>query len=130
MQGLGFRRLMGPKGRKANVDFRAYRSSLEDPETVSLVLRLIKTWTADMDALGRRMISKPIATPTVFLWGDCDPVVPIATAAALQRHMTRWEMFTLGDVGHLPNDEAPKECGRLIRTWLIWLDTGRLAGGR
>jgi pimeloyl-ACP methyl ester carboxylesterase len=129
-QGIGFKRLMGPKGRAAKVDFRPYRTSLNDPATVGLVLRMIKTWNEDMDALRRLLEAEPIRLPTVFLWGDRDPVVPIGTAAALQRHMTRWEQFTLRRVGHLPNDEVPGECGALIRTWLIWLETGRLAAGR
>jgi pimeloyl-ACP methyl ester carboxylesterase len=128
-QGIGFKRLMGPKGRAAKVDFRPYRTSLNDPHTVTAVLRLIKTWNADMDALGRRMEAEPIALPAMFLWGDRDPVVPIGTAAALQQHMTRWEQFTLRGVGHLPNDEVPGECGALIQTWMIWLETGRLAVG-
>ncbi|HEY5330520.1 MAG TPA: alpha/beta hydrolase [Acidobacteriaceae bacterium] len=129
-QGLGFRRLMGPKGRKVDVDFKPYRASLAEPATVESVLRLIKTWNADMDALGREIEAEPIRLPVLFLWGDSDPVVPIGTAAALQKHMTRWEQFTLRGVGHLPNDEAAGECGKIIRTWLIWLDTGRLALGR
>jgi pimeloyl-ACP methyl ester carboxylesterase len=128
-QGLGFRRLVGPKGRKAGVDFRPYRASLADPHTVEAVLRLIKTWNADMDALGRSLALKSIQLPVLFLWGDKDPVVPISTGPALQKHLTRWEQFTLPGVGHLPNDEDPAQCGSLICTWLIWLDTGALAQG-
>lgn len=123
-QGLGFKRLLGPKGRAAKVDFRPYRRSLADPVTVGAVLRLIKTWNADMDALKMRLEVEPIHSPALFLWGDHDPVVPITTATALQRHMTQWEQVTLREVGHLPNDEAPEECGSAIRTWLAKQDQG------
>jgi pimeloyl-ACP methyl ester carboxylesterase len=129
-QGIGFKRLMGPKGRAAKVDFRPYRTSLNDLVVVGSVLRLIKTWNEDMNELGRRLEAEPIRLPVLFLWGDRDPVVPIASAPLLQRYLTRWEQFTLRGVGHLPNDEVPRECGGLIRTWLMWLETGRLARER
>ena len=118
LQGIGFRRVMGPRGRAAKVDFRPYRISLSDVATVKAVLRLIKTWNADMDGLGRQLEAAPIALPTLFLWGDTDYVVPIDTAPLLQRHFTLWQQATLMDVGHLPNDEATEECGSAIRTWL------------
>jgi len=121
-QGVGFRRLLGPVGRKARVDFRPYRASLGNPATIGLVLRLIKTWNTDMDALGKQMETAPISVATLFVWGDCDPVVPIDTAPALQRCLTRWEQATLRGVGHLPNDEATGECGAHICTWLALLD--------
>ena len=124
LQGIGFRRVMGPRGRAAKVDFMPYRISLNDVVTVKAVLRLIKTWNADMDALGRQLEAAPVGLPTLFLWGDTDYVVPIGTAPLLQQHFKRWEQLTLLDVGHLPNDEAPEECGSAIRTWLAKRDRG------
>jgi pimeloyl-ACP methyl ester carboxylesterase len=118
LQGIGFRRVLGPAGRKVGVDFRPYRESLGQPEAVARVLRLLKSWNADMDALGSQIEEQPILAPALFLWGDADPVVPISTAPALQQHLRRWEQVALPGVGHLPNDEAPAPCGGAIQTWL------------
>jgi len=118
LQGIGFNRLLGPKGRKAGIDFKPYREPFKSRDNVTQILRLLKTWTADMDALGTQLQQQKIQTPTLFLWGDHDSVVPIETAPALQRHIQNWQQVTLLGVGHLPNDEATAECGRAIRSWL------------
>ena len=80
-----------------------------------------------MEALRKQMTANPIAAPTLFLWGDSDPVVPLSTAEELHPCLKQWQHFTLPGIGHLPNDEDPQGCGSLIRTWLIWKDTGRVA---
>jgi pimeloyl-ACP methyl ester carboxylesterase len=122
MQGVGFNRLLGPAGRKVGIDWKPYREPFKRRDNVVQVLRLLKSWGADMDALGVQITEHKILTPTLFLWGDSDPIVPIETAAKLQRCMQEWELVTLRGVGHLPNEEAPAKCGGAIRTWL---DGGR-----
>ena len=63
-----------------------------------------------------------IAVPTLLIWGDEDPVVPIASAADLEKHLAVSERVTLAGMGHLLSDEAPEECARLIGEWLVRLD--------
>jgi pimeloyl-ACP methyl ester carboxylesterase len=123
MQEFAFRRMLGPVGRKRGVNFEAYRKRLCERGVVSLVLRMVENWTSDMRVLGDDLQREIIRTPALFLWGDCDRVVPLSTAPELQRHIRMWEQSTLRDVGHLSNEEAPEKCGSLIRTWLIRLET-------
>jgi len=118
MQAVGFRRLMGPAGRKMTIDWQPYRVPFQRRDNVAQLLRLLKTWNADMDALGVQIKAQKIAAPTLFLWGDADPIVPLATAAALEQCVQQWELVTLRGVGHLPNEEAAAECGSAMRAWL------------
>jgi len=118
MQGFGFSRLMGPAGRKRKIDWQPYRDAFKRPGNVAQLLRLLKTWSADMDALGVQIKAHKIAAPTLFLWGDVDAIVPIKTAAALEACVQQWELVTLRGAGHLPNEEAAEECGSAMRAWL------------
>jgi len=118
MQGVGFSRLMGPAGRKLKIDWRPYREPFQRRDNVVQLLRLLKTWSADMDALGVQIRQQKILAPTLFLWGDADSIVPIKTAPALEACVQEWELVTLPGVGHLPNEEAVAECGSAIRAWL------------
>jgi magnesium chelatase accessory protein len=120
LQIFGFRRMLGPAARKGSVDFTPYRQRLRAPHAVEQVLLQLRTWTSDMDRLDNDLQKQALEMPVLFLWGDHDPVVPLTTGPALQRHMTQWQEFTLPGVGHLANEEAPEKCGSLIRTWLIW----------
>lgn len=126
LHGLGFRRLLGPKGRKAVFDFRPYRSTLLEADTIREVQAMIRTWNADMYALESEITARPLEMPTLFLWGDHDPVVPVGTAARLQQCFTSWEMTTLPGVGHLPNDEDTEGCSAALRTWMQSLEGGEL----
>ena len=117
-QDFGFSRLMGPAGRRLTIDWRPYREPFQRRDNVVQLLRLLKTWSADMDALGVQIRRQKIQAPTLFLWGDADSIVPIKTAPALEACVQEWELVTLPGVGHLPNEEAAAECGRAIRAWL------------
>ncbi len=118
MQALGFSRLMGPAGRKMKIDWQPYRVPFQRRDNVEQLLRLLKTWSADMDALGVQIKAHKIAAPTLFLWGDADAIVPIKTAPALEQCVQQWELVVLHGVGHLPNEEAAAECGSAMRAWL------------
>jgi pimeloyl-ACP methyl ester carboxylesterase len=78
---------------------------------------MLHTWDADMDEL-RRLLIEPIAVPTLLIWGEEDPVVPMASAAELEKHLGDYELVTLPEMGHLLVEEAPEECAELIRAWL------------
>jgi len=113
-----FKRMSGPKGRRDRSVLKYYRTSGKVPGTVNHTLRLLETWQADMDTLRRDLEVQAISLPTLVLWGDHDRVVPERTAAALEQHLTNVEHVTLPGIGHLPNEEAPEQCGQLIDDWL------------
>jgi pimeloyl-ACP methyl ester carboxylesterase len=75
-----------------------------------------------MDGLREILTKAAIAIPTLLIWGDEDPVVPIASAAELEEHLADSERLTLVGMGHLLAEEAPEECARSVREWLVRLD--------
>ena len=75
-----------------------------------------------MDELRQALASRAIEEPTLLIWGEDDPVVPIASAMELEKHLANSEMVTLPGMGHLLVEEAPEECAGLIREWLGRLD--------
>ena len=79
---------------------------------------MLATWDVDMDELRQALAEAAIAIPTLLIWGEDDPVVPIASAAELEEHLEDSELVTLPGMGHLLVEEAPEECAGLIREWL------------
>ena len=75
-----------------------------------------------MEGLREALKKAAIAIPTLLIWGEEDPVVPIASAAELVEHLAVVERVTLAGMGHLLAEEAPEECARLIAGWLVRLD--------
>ena len=47
--------------------------------------------------------------PTLILWGEDDPWIPLARGRALAERMPFAAFRTLPGVGHLPHLEAPAE---------------------
>jgi pimeloyl-ACP methyl ester carboxylesterase len=121
-----FRRMPGRRGSVTLADVRPYHRSLRVRGTVAHLLRLLSTWRADMDALGARLREGAVRTPRLLIWGEVDPVVPASTALELLRFLPGAELVILGGVGHVPNEEAPLECGNAIREWLGRGKSGRV----
>lgn len=55
-----------------------------------------------------------LRTPTLFVWGSHDPLIP----PAFSRHVRKWlpgaEQVTIPDCGHVPQVERPEETNRLL----------------
>lgn len=111
-------RMAGPDATISRAQVERYRAALCLRSTVPRILRLLKSWQADMISLGRALRATPLRIPTLLLWGDCDSAVPLASAAALERFLLRSERITMPGVGHLPADESPALCVLAIRQWL------------
>jgi pimeloyl-ACP methyl ester carboxylesterase len=120
---FAFRRMPGQRTNFGYRDLEPYLHTLRGRGTIAYLLRLLGSWRSDMNELGTELEKHPITTPTLLIWGGSDIVVPASTSANLLKHLQTAEQATLPGVGHLPNEEAPEECGGLIRTWLIWRET-------
>ena len=112
----------GSKNRIRMRHLRPHLRVLRDRNALRRVLEILKTWDEDMDDLRDVLKKAAIATPTLLIWGDEDPVVPIASAAELEEHLAESERVTLAGMGHLLAEEAPEECARWIGEWLVRLD--------
>ncbi|MGI4831560.1 MAG: alpha/beta fold hydrolase [Janthinobacterium lividum] len=112
----------GSKSRIRMHHLRPHLKVLRNRNTLRRVLEILKTWDEDMNGLREALKTAAVALPTLLIWGDEDPVVPIASAAELEEHLANSERVTLEGMGHLLAEEAPEECARLIREWLVRLD--------
>jgi pimeloyl-ACP methyl ester carboxylesterase len=112
----------GPKSRIRMRHLRPHLRVLRNRNTLRRVLQMLATWDADMDELRQALVSRAIEMPTLLIWGEDDPVVPIASAAELEGHLEDCELATLPGMGHLLVEEAPEECAGLIGEWLGRVD--------
>ena len=112
----------GSKKRIRMRHLRPHLRVLRNRNTLRRVLEILKTWDEDMNGLRALLTKAAIAIPTLLIWGDEDPVVPIASAAELEKHLAESERVTLAGMGHLLVEEAPEECASVIREWLARLD--------
>jgi pimeloyl-ACP methyl ester carboxylesterase len=117
MQMMGLRRMAGPKSWDTPERLKPYRENMQTPGTMKHLLTLLKTWSADFDGLGR-LLRRPLATPALFIWGDCDRAVPVGSAAELRAHMLKSELKVLRGVGHRPAEERAMEVARLTTRWM------------
>jgi pimeloyl-ACP methyl ester carboxylesterase len=120
----------GPKKPITFAQFKPHLVILRSFKSLARVLDILRTWETDMTALREILTADPIRQPTLLLWGDHDTVVPPESSADLEQHLDRWKRFTLPGRGHLLPQEAPEECAKLIRTWLLCEETGEPRSGK
>lgn len=56
--------------------------------------------------------------PALILWGEEDRLIPVAAGHWLDRTLPDSEMVIYPDIGHLPQEEAPKATLEDVRQWL------------
>lgn len=117
VQMAGLRRMAGPKSWDSPERLVPYRENLRTRGTVPHLLKLLRTWHTDMAEL-RALLECPFRTPTLLIWGDHDPAVPINTLESLQRRLITCEVRVFEGVGHRPAEERPKLTAAVIEEWL------------
>jgi pimeloyl-ACP methyl ester carboxylesterase len=120
VQLAGFRRAAGSGSWIDPQQLEPYRANLQKPGLVAHLLRLLESWHADMDALGRSL-ADGLDVPALLLWGDRDRAVPASTAVALSERLTASRLEIFPDIGHQPAEEAPELCAQAIEVWLASL---------
>jgi len=71
-------------------------------------------------AAGQRVLDalKADARPTLMLWADSDPVLPLATGERFAEAIGREAPHVIGDASHFLQEDAGPEIGRQIAAWL------------
>ena len=59
-----------------------------------------------------------VGNPTLLLWGDRDPLVPLAHARAVSRALPHATSYVLENCGHVPQYELPELTNRLLGRFL------------
>lgn len=65
-----------------------------------------------------RPLLASIRAPTLLLWGDKDPMIPVANAEDYLKAMPRATLARLPAVGHVPQEEAPQSSLAVVRDFL------------
>lgn len=63
-------------------------------------------------------IKPDIKIPTLLIWGEEDPALPVQLAYRLKRVWPEMELFVLPDCGHFPHEEKPEEFNRRLFDFL------------
>ena len=61
---------------------------------------------------------RTITQPTLIVWGERDPVVPVAFALRLDDDIPDSERHVLPQTGHVPHEERPADVARMIAEFL------------
>ncbi len=90
----------GPSGKA----YEAYKQVVFNHSPVNF------TWSAP--------VKPDIAVPTLLIWGEEDPALPVQLAYRLKRVWSEMELHVLPDCGHFPHEEKPKEVNTLLLKFL------------
>jgi pimeloyl-ACP methyl ester carboxylesterase len=122
-----FKFMPGMRNHLGDVELAPYLRSLRRQDVIVNTLALLATWHKDMRILEGDLRKRRPSTRALLVWGSKDIVVPPSTAARLVEQLPNAEVVVLKGVGHLPNEEAPIECGRIIDAWLRTREADDLA---
>ena len=56
--------------------------------------------------------------PTLIVWGEADPVIPVAHAYAAHDAMPGSRLEVLPGVGHFPHCEDPRRFAAILLDWV------------
>jgi len=74
---------------------------------------LASPWDGDLpERLGA------IAAPALLVWGDRDPITPLAEGRRLERDLPRAHLVVFPGAGHVPQEERPAAFNRLVSEFL------------
>ena len=73
--------------------------------TQRAIIRTVRHWDADRISRDAHLISQP----TLLLWGDNDPEIPLADGERLHEEIPGSRLIVFKNCGHLPHEEYPKE---------------------
>ena len=69
-------------------------------------------------------------TPTLIMWGDADPIIPVDHARAANAAMPGSRLEIFEGVGHFPQSEAPKRFVEVLRDFVDATPAARSASSR
>jgi pimeloyl-ACP methyl ester carboxylesterase len=115
---IALQRMYGdPKRIQADV-LGGYVECLQIPGTVNHVMKIITTWSADMKLLRSAIKAGAMKGKHVLMvWGDRDIVVPVESGRLLHQQLNGASMVVLPGVGHIPVEELPEQCNRILLEW-------------
>ncbi|MGZ4677137.1 MAG: alpha/beta fold hydrolase [Acidimicrobiia bacterium] len=112
-------RRLGVRAPRAAEMWNAY-ASLTEPAHRAAFLRTLRA----VIELGGQAVSATdrlylaSAMPTLIIWGDSDPIIPVSHAYAAHEAIAGSRLEILEGVGHFPQSEEPERFARLLLEFL------------
>ncbi|WP_193044730.1 alpha/beta fold hydrolase [Mycolicibacterium baixiangningiae] len=96
-------------------------SSLSDPPTRAAFMRTLRSVVdyrgQSVSALKR--LGMHLEVPSLVIWGDRDPIIPVAHAYSVQTARPGSKLKVLPGLGHYPHVEAPAEVAAAIHEFFL-----------
>lgn len=100
--------------------FSGYAAQLRTPDWDLALLQIVRDG-------GRHALPIPLAglrAPTLVVWGERDPWIPLARGVALTAAVPGASLRTIPGAGHLPMEEAPEAFVAVLASFLDGLPAG------
>lgn len=83
---------------------------LSTVNTQRAVLRTLRRWHADYIQREAHLIKQP----TLLIWGENDPEIPLSDGERLRDSMPNARLIVFRDCGHLPQEEFPQQFVQVV----------------
>lgn len=87
---------------------------LRASSTHRAIIRTVRSWDANRISRDAHLIGQP----TLLLWGEVDPEIPLADAERLQQKISHSRLIVFKECGHLPHEEYPEEFTSVVKEFL------------
>jgi len=74
------------------------------------IIRTVRQWDADRIARDAHLIKQP----TLLIWGETDPEIPLPNAERLHREIPNSRLRIFRECGHLPHEEYPAAFAEVV----------------
>ena len=99
-------------------DIRIYQEALQRPGGYSAALAYYRALKREALPQNRRRYYMTIPTPTLVIWGEEDPVLPVSLTADMHRMIPDLRLEFVPDAGHFVHAEQPQAVNRLLLDFL------------
>jgi len=88
---------------------------LRTSRTQSAIIRTVRCWDADRISEEAHLISQP----TLLLWGDTDPEIPLEDGKRLHQTIPDSQLIVFRECGHLPQEEYPEAFTEVVNRFVM-----------
>jgi pimeloyl-ACP methyl ester carboxylesterase len=89
----------------------ARHQPLRASRTQRAIIRTVRGWDAERISRDAHLIRQP----TLLLWGENDPEIPLADGERLHEEIQNSRLIVFLNCGHLPHEEYPREFTEVVR---------------
>lgn len=113
LHGFFIKRMYGDSSRVLPGTVEEYARAIEIHGTTIAAAKVMIQWKSNFEYFCSVM-PKLAEIRIHLVWGDKDPVVPLATANELLREIPSATMSVIHSAGHLPYEELPEQFNRML----------------